>query len=102
MFQKYNGYCISPPHLLLHRLSRRQQGIHTTPRPSPSELEVLRALPLLSLGQHGPRMERKNRVQRAGVRTRVSASTTFLFFHVDAEDRATGFYSSILASRWFM
>jgi hypothetical protein len=34
---------ISPPDLLLHRLSRRRQAIHTTPLPGPSESEALRA-----------------------------------------------------------
>jgi hypothetical protein len=40
-------------HLLLHRLSRCRQGIHTMPRSGPFESEALHALPLLSLGRRG-------------------------------------------------
>jgi hypothetical protein len=50
---------LSSLHLLLHRLSWRRQGIHTTSWSGPSKSEASHPLPLMSLGQHGPRMARE-------------------------------------------
>lgn len=60
--------------LLLHRLSRSQQGIHMTPQSGPSESEAPHTLLLLSLGaarapraaQNGHNAERRGRGLRKG------------------------------------
>jgi hypothetical protein len=76
---------ISPPHLLLHHLSRRRQAIHTTLLLGPSESEAL----LLLLGRRQACMERETECSTRASGVHLDASTTDNLINKQKEKKGT-------------